>query len=203
MWIGGGLYFPSIVNISFSVLDTGLSMVYIDPYSTLNSGAGMINTDPLFVDQASGDFHLTYLSPCKDTGDDSTILKLTDPEGDPRIAYGDIDIGADEFYTHLYYTGDATPGGNIALNFIDTPNTTPVFLWIGSGILDPPVHSKKYGDFYLQPPLLIDMFLGAIPSPTGVLSFPYTLDPLFPTMSIPMQAVIGKKLTNLCVMEVK
>jgi len=166
-------------------------------------GTGNINSDPLFVDPYSNDFHLTYPSPCKDSGDNAVTSKLFDFEGDPRIANGTVDMGADEFYTHLYCTGDATPGGTIALNFIDIPNKTPVFLWIGSGVLDPPFHSKKYGDWYLQPPVLIDMFLGAIPQPNGVLSFSYTFDPTFPTIDIPMQALIGKKLTNLCVMPVK
>jgi len=162
----------------------------------------MTTSDPLFVDPANGDFHLTYGSPCRNTGDNTAVNELTDYEGNPRIAQGTVDIGADEFYTHLYYTGDATPGGTIALNFIDTPNTTPVFLWVGSGVLDPPLNSKKHGDWYLQPPLLVDMFLGIIPSSSGVLSFPYTLTPTFPAIDIPMQAIIGKRLTNLCVMKV-
>jgi len=167
------------------------------------TGAGNIDYDPLFVDSANDDYHLTYHSHCKDTGINTAVTELNDFEGDPRIAYGTVDMGADEFYTHLYHTGDATPGGTIALNFIDTPSTTPVILWIGSGVLDPPFHSKKYGDFYLQLPLLAQISLGLIPPPSGVLSFSQTLDPNFPIMDIPMQALIGKKLTNIYVMQVK
>jgi len=163
----------------------------------------MIDSDPLYVDVANDDYHLTYQSPCKDTGDNTAVTELTDFEGDSRIANGAVDMGADEFYTHLYYTGDATPGGTFTLNFIDIPGTTPVIIWISLSVLEPPFYSKKYGYFYLKPPLLPEIYLGVIPTPTGVLSFSQPLGPNFPIMDIPMQALIGKKLSNLCVMEVK
>jgi len=181
----------------------GKASVHVEPGCTLNWGVGMIDSAPLFVDPANNDLHLTFNSPCRGSGDNTVVTALCDFEGDPRIAYGTVDMGSDEFYTHLYQTGNTTPGGAVGLRLVDLPGTSPVILWIGSGVIDPPFHSKKYGDWYLQPPLLVDMFLGAIPSPTGVLSFPYTLDPTFPIMDIPMQALIGKKLTNLCVMSVK
>ena len=44
-------------------------------------------------------FHLEHSSPCIDRGDPNTqfILSAYDPDGDPRIHNGRIDIGADEF----------------------------------------------------------------------------------------------------------
>jgi len=166
-------------------------------------GTGNIDASPLFVDPAVNDYHLTFNSPCKDSADNTGVNELTDFEGDPRIAHGKADMGADEFHTHLYYTGNASPGGAIDLKFIDLPNVTPVIIWIGSGILDPPFHSKKYGDFYLLPPLLAQLSLGIIPPPDGVLSIPLLFGPNFPAMEIPMQAMIGKKLSNLCVIKIK
>jgi len=203
MWVGGVVSSPSTVDISHSLLDLGQPKIYITNVSTLNVGAGMINTDPLFVDPAIGDLHLTYQSQCKDRGYNSVVTELTDIEGDPRIANGSVDIGADEFYTHLYYTGDATPGGAVELKFIDAPTTNPVIFWIGSGVLDPPIHTFRFGNFYLKHPLLVQLSLGSIPPPSGVLSLSYNIGPNFPTMNIPLQALIGKSLSNLCVMQVK
>ena len=112
-------------------------------------------------------------------------------------------MGADEFYTHLYWTGDATPGGNVALKFVGIPGTSPVQLWLGSGVMDPPMQTK-YGDWHLQFPLLVNLGLGAMPSPDGVMALPFTLPPDTPVpLTLPFQAGIGIELTNLNVMEVK
>jgi len=177
--------------------------IHVDPGSTLNWGAGNIDADPLFVKSGLYEGHLTFPSPCRDTGSNTLITALNDFENDPRIVNGIADIGADEFHTHLYYTGIATPGGSVFLNFIDVPNTTPVILWIGSGLLAPPFHSKKYGDWFLQPPVLLTIPLGAIPQPAGVISCNYTIALNFPLMDIPMQALIGNKLTNACLLQIR
>jgi hypothetical protein len=196
-------YFFPTLTISYSDVKGGKSSVYVDPNCTLNWGAGMIDADPLFVDEANGDFHLTYPSPCKDTGDNSAITEPYDFEGDPRIAYGTVDMGADEFYTHLYWTGDATPGGNVEIKFVGLPGTTPVGLCIGTDVLDPPIPSM-WGDWYLMFPIIGPVDLGSITSPEGVLIVPGTIPASPPPpYSIPMQSLIGMKLTNLCVLEVK
>jgi len=202
------------ITITHSDVMNGISSVYADPLSTLDWQSGMIDADPMLVDPDGvdnnpltwndNDFHILYASPCRDSGDNSSIgLPAMDNERDPRIAYGTVDIGSDEFNTHLYYTGNSTPGGIVSLNLVDIPNSTPVIVFIGSGVIDPPYHFKKYGDFFLQPPLLAQISLGTIPRPTGILTFSYKFDANFPIIDIPMQALIGSKLTNLCVMEVK
>jgi hypothetical protein len=181
----------------------GQSSVYIEQGSTLNWGPGNIHFDPLFTDPSNCDFHLTYPSPCKDTGNNNAVTEPYDFEGDPRIAYGTVDMGADEFYTHLYVTGDITPGGNIEGKFIGLPDTAPVGLWFGSGVLDPPMPSM-FGYWYLQYPWLGPIILGSIPSPEGVLILPANLPSTPPApYDLPMQALIGDELTNLCVLEVR
>jgi parallel beta-helix repeat protein len=168
------------------------------------SGTGNIDSDPLFVDPNNGDFHLTFNSPCRASGT-NTAPGLTDYdfEGDPRIAYGTVDMGADEFYTHLYWTGDATPGGNVEVKFVGLPGTSPVGLCIGTGVLEPPIPSI-WGVWYLQFPIIGPIDLGTINSPEGVLIIPGTIPGTPPPpYSLPMQALIGVELTNLSVLEVK
>jgi parallel beta-helix repeat protein len=199
----GGSSNPSTLTISYSDVDGGQASVHIKSGCTLNWDAGMIDDDPLFVDPTNNDFHLTFPSPCNGTGDNSVITELCDFEGDPRIAHDITDMGADEFYTHLYCTGNATPGGDIEVKITDTPDTTPVILWLGSGVREDPIITL-YGDWFLEFPILLEISLGAIPSPGGVCVLPYTFPPGFPSpLEIPLQAGVGTKLTNLCVITVE
>lgn len=59
---------------------------------------GNIQSDPLFVNAAGGDFHLTSGSPCVNTGNNSApAIPSTDYEGDNRIISATVDMGADEY----------------------------------------------------------------------------------------------------------
>lgn len=200
--LGNGTY-PSELTISYSDVKGGQASVFMDPGSVLQWGAGMINAHPLFLDPFKDDFHIPYHSPCRDAGtNEADDLPETDFEGDPRIAYGIADMGADEFFLHLYYTGNATPGGSIQVKFVGLPGTTPVGLLVGSGVVDPPIPTI-WGDFFLQQPWFLYGWLGTMP-PEGVMVLPATLS-LTPSApyDVPMQALIGDKLSNLSVIEVK
>ncbi|MHC4946317.1 MAG: right-handed parallel beta-helix repeat-containing protein, partial [Planctomycetota bacterium] len=178
------------LNIHYSDVDGGQSSIFVEPGSKLSWGSGMIDADPLFVDSAGNDGHITYPSPCRDAGYNQPVTEPEDFEGDPRIAYGTADMGADEFHTHFYYTGDATPSGFIEGKLVGLPGSVPVDLFFSAGIVDPPMQ-VKWGLFYLEPPWIMISLTMPMPS-SGVLIIPATL-PATPSApyDLPMQALIG------------
>lgn len=182
-----GIYNPSTLTISYSDVEGGQNAAYIEGSSTLNWGTGMIDSDPLFVDESGGDFHLTYTSPCKDAGDNSSVTESYDFEGDPRISYTTVDMGADEFYTHLYLVDDT-------LYFIGVPSSSAT-LYFGYTLLSTPI-STIYGAWYLGTPFYGPYSMGTIPA-SGVISFEIDTTDLSPG-SLYLQALIGSQLTNYC-----
>lgn len=165
-------------------------------------GPGNIDSDPYFVDAENWDLHIRHTSPCLNAGFQAGIKHPLDFEKDPRVAYGDVDIGADEFFTHFYCTGDFTPGGSIEGKLVGLPGTAPTGLFIGSGVLSTPLH-HMWGDFFLEAPWVV-IPLG-LPMPAdGILKVPATLPGSIPApYDVPMQALIGLELSNLFVLEVR
>jgi len=122
------------------------------------------------------DYHLSANSPCIDYLSGSGGL---DVEGDPRL---NTDIGADEFYEHVYYMDDS-------LRIIGTPGaTTSLYVSLGNtGALN-----TKWGNWFLQFPV-VSVILGPMPT-DGYIFLPAT--PV--TFDVYAQALIGNTLTNLC-----
>jgi hypothetical protein len=195
--VGPEIYLDGLVKISYSDVDGGQASVYVHPSGSLKWGPGMIDSDPQFADEAGGDLHILYSSPCIDTGKNQPPGHFdVDFEGDPRIAYIITDMGADEHHTHLYHTGNAAPGGAVEIKFTDRPGTAPVGLFIGAGLLDPPLPSK-WGDWYLLFPVVGPIDLGAIPGPEGLLILPGELPASPPgPYDIHLQAILGDTLSN-------
>jgi len=85
-------------------------------------GEGNLETDPLLVDAANGDLHLSPGSPCIDAGRPGIVTTGADFEQDSRIVDGDldgtprIDIGADEYGpARLEIQGAPTPGSTLTI----------------------------------------------------------------------------------------
>ena len=84
------------------------------------------------------------------------------------------------------------------------PATSPVGLYLGFGILDPPLPTA-WGYFYIQPPWFMWPMTSMPSNGVKVLSAKIPLTPPAP-YDIPMQALIGlapDSLTNLEVLEVR
>lgn len=59
-------------------------------------GTGNIASYPRFVDAAAGNYRLLETSPCLDAGDNGAVTWAEDLDGNPRIAFGAVDMGAYE-----------------------------------------------------------------------------------------------------------
>lgn len=143
----------STMNIDHSDLMNRALSVFVDSNPNqcyYNAGPNMIDANPQFLDTSNDDFHLTWNSPCRDVGDNTAVTGSVDFEGDPRIALGTVDMGADEYYYHLYHRGDVIPGSSIAIVVIGYPSA-PIRLYVGSELADPPFNTQ-HGDFYLNWP---------------------------------------------------
>jgi hypothetical protein len=89
------------LSISYSDVLNGQnpSAIHAEGGTTLDWGAGNIDADPLFASPTGGDLHLRFGSPCVNAGNNGAPgLPATDVEGEPRVANGTVDIGADELF---------------------------------------------------------------------------------------------------------
>ncbi len=199
---------PSTLAISHSDVMEGKRGVYVASGCTLDWGSGMIDADPELFDPANDDFRLTFDSPCRDCGDNSapTIAKM-DMEGDPRTVLGTVDMGADEYYYHLYHRGQVTPGSPIDLCVVGYPGA-PVMLYGGSLAGGDPM-STSYGYFFLEYPPAFGIPIGSVPA-DGVLALQLTIPPGWsPGSEHPFQCLVGPlggpwtRLSNLMILTVE
>lgn len=189
--------YPATLQMRASDVQGGAAAIVVEAGSTLDWGAGMLDADPAFEDD-----HLRYRSPCMNAGSAGDVISATDFEGDPRVAFGVVDMGADEFHRHLYHTGAATPGGVVTVKLVGLPGTQPVLLFVGTGLLGAPIPTKA-GPFFLASPLILLGPFGPQPA-SGVRSVSATLPLVLPLpLDLPLQALLGTALSNLDVIEVR
>jgi hypothetical protein len=116
----------SAVSVRFCDIQGGPNAIPVAQYSELTWGEGNIDADPLFVDPngpdgdpntwQDNDYHLTDASPCRNAGDPNGLYAAqTDIDGEPRVAGGRVDIGADEAKYRLFQCGGGAGGGAAVL----------------------------------------------------------------------------------------
>ncbi len=96
--------------------DTFDTVNYCDLQSDHN-GIGNITSDPCFMNilADANDLHIDELSKCKNKGDpNGSYGSETDIDGEDRVKYGRVDIGADEYY---WSASDFDESGIV--NFLD------------------------------------------------------------------------------------
>ena len=124
------------------------------------SGSNNITSPPMFVNPATGDYHLQAASPCINAGNNSYVSSSTDLDGNPRIVTTYVDMGAYEFqsvapiplslniqatYTNVaagftvYFTVQITGHGSIARwdygdgTVVNTTSLSGSHNWSGDG----------------------------------------------------------------------
>ncbi|MCX7003995.1 MAG: hypothetical protein NTV22_12100, partial [bacterium] len=94
----GGVYDLEVINSIAYLNENGNNNGGLYTYTCTMPGpmgAGNITNDPQFVDVANNNFHLQMNSPCVDTGTNLAGMTLQrDLDGNPRIMYGRVDMGA-------------------------------------------------------------------------------------------------------------
>ena len=193
---------PSSVSISYS--NTTTSNVVKSSFSSLTWGKGMMYADPQFVDHENQDYHLLHSSPCVEKGTSTApgVPKI-DYEGDARFPLGIVDIGADEFFAHLYHAGEASPGKILQFKILGNPGS-PVVLGYSynPAPLFPPLPIPGVsGQLYLQHPIYL-VPIGQIPA-NGLLTLSVPVPTHHPKQAFPTQALIGLHISNLDVIEIK
>lgn len=66
-------------------------------------GVGNIAVDPQFVDPAGGNYRLKTTSPCIQKGSPAYVDGSTDLDGNPRLSYGRVDMGAYQAQVPMTY----------------------------------------------------------------------------------------------------
>lgn len=109
---------PQIINCIIWCYDPIIGDDYNITYSCVNEtcyGIGNMDDYPLFYNPDANNFHLSENSPCRNYGDPyGSYGDEKDIDGEDRIIYGRVDIGADEFYWSI---ADIDRNGDV--NFID------------------------------------------------------------------------------------
>jgi parallel beta-helix repeat protein/predicted outer membrane repeat protein len=133
------LYEGCSVTVKSCDLQGGLPGIDIDQSSIVTWGLGNTEADPLFVNAADADYHLQSGSPCINAGDNSAIPQsvVEDLDGNPRIAYGVVDMGAYEYNPQLT-TFDPIPADGAT-----DVTQTPILSWTaGEGAI---LHDVYFG----------------------------------------------------------
>ncbi|MHC4640696.1 MAG: choice-of-anchor Q domain-containing protein [Planctomycetota bacterium] len=132
-------------EIGKTVLATA-TVSYCDIQDTSYAGSGgNFVSDPLFVDALNDNFHLQIESPCINAGNNSAPgIPSEDIDGNYRIMYGQVEIGADEIapvYVNASALGknDGSKWPDAFTDFQDAVDSAPggVDIWVAAGTYKP------------------------------------------------------------------
>jgi len=206
---GGGISAPATTRVGNSIVRlntaTGFPQIHGNPvvaFSNVEGGAaGNGNIDVVSLFTGDGSYHLLHGSPDRNRGSNQFLnLAASDFEWDTRGYENGHDLGADEFAPHLYSTGESRVGKTFEISLTGNPGA-PVLLAYAARTIDPPITVPGTGTFYLHPGTAQIMNLGVFPA-SGVISVPISIATGSPTGTVPFQALIGTRLTNLLAIEV-
>jgi len=104
-------------------------------------GTGNITTLPAFVNLAGGDFHLQPYSPCIDSGDNDYVISANDLDGNPRIVWDRVDMGAYEFQSEKVIN-------NVHYVNVNSTNSMPPYTnWAKAAVtIQDAIDAAKSGD---------------------------------------------------------
>lgn len=150
-FFGGGLYAHSVSDANTTV-DIRNTIIWGNDFTDIVSSGGSIltasysdigsgsfvnnstnmNTDPKFIASVYDNYHLSSSSPLINRGDNSGVSWGTDIDGNPRIMYGKVDIGADE---HIFsiIKPDPMPSMNTDGDLSEYTGTDSISLTPSSG----------------------------------------------------------------------
>jgi len=180
--------------IDHSIVEGGVLSIVLGPQATLQWGANNLTVDPRLIDFAGGDWHLSAGSPAVDTGK-TPPRSGNDVDGNPRVLGKAIDIGADEFGTHLYTVGSARPGTTLWVRAVSSPGRAVLLgLSMTPRIRTVPVLIPGSGMLVLEDPI------GVIPLGStdlrGVTDLKVPLPAALPPVCVFLQALVGVELTR-------
>ncbi len=196
--------FPTITN-SIVFFNQGWASIYEDTSSSASvnyccvpdwtgGGAGNFPFDPRFVDRMNEDLHIADISPCRYAGNTYAAgMPLQDFEDDPRTGVGIVDVGADQFYWHLYVTGDTVPSGAIQIRVTGPPGSV-VSMYSSFSTL-PFARLTPFGYWWLAPPSFGPCHLGTT-TPQGLYGVPLALPATLGPYRLVLQCMVGNHLTN-------
>ena len=120
---GGGAFESTLYNCTAVSNNVEVCNIYNSIlFNVVWWGGDCISTytgDPLFVDEAAGNYRLSNRSPCIDAGNNAYVQGVTDLDGSLRVVAGIVDQGAYEFQGVATYRGWASAITNGQTNDTD------------------------------------------------------------------------------------